>query len=140
MESELELIYGNERVVDWFGYWPSFHDAEILWIKMQRIIPIRAGGVGIELGIHFWEVHDRELTKHCLIHFFFEDCMDIRLEGFIFQNVLYELRFKIGGGAGYYRHLKVTLDSSQGLQGNFKCDHVEILKITPCDKDGVPTS
>jgi hypothetical protein len=139
MESELELIYGNEKLVGWFGYWPSFHDAEILWIKMQRSIPIRADGVSIDLGVHFWEVHDRELRENCLIQFFFDDCKEIQLDGFDFQNVLYELRLKLGG-AGSYKHLKVTLDSSTGLQGNFKCDHVEILNITPCDKDGVPVS
>ena len=29
-------IKGTEHVVKWFGYWPTFHDAEVLSISLDR--------------------------------------------------------------------------------------------------------
>jgi hypothetical protein len=29
-------IAGAEHVVKWFGYWPKFHDAEVLSISLDR--------------------------------------------------------------------------------------------------------
>ena len=27
---ELEVVEGAKNLRDWFGYWPSFHDAEVI--------------------------------------------------------------------------------------------------------------
>jgi hypothetical protein len=29
-------IAGAEKLITVFGYWPSFHDAEVLWIELRR--------------------------------------------------------------------------------------------------------
>lgn len=56
MDRKLELILGNEHIFNWFGYWPSFHDAEIHWIKLQRAVPLRGNSANIELMTHTWEL------------------------------------------------------------------------------------
>ena len=33
---ETPAIPGADQVVKWFGYWPTFHDAEILSITLNR--------------------------------------------------------------------------------------------------------
>jgi hypothetical protein len=35
LEPDLTRIDGAQRLYDWFGYWPSFHDAEILSLQLN---------------------------------------------------------------------------------------------------------
>lgn len=146
MDNVFELILGHEQVVSWFGYWPNFHDAEVHWIKLQQHVPLNGNGPFIELMLHTWDFTDqikiqgfRVTQKHCLIHIRFENCQDIELEGFSYQNVLFGLDFTMDS-IGRDKHLKVALDASQGVSISFKCSHVEIWGITPCDEKGVPLS
>jgi len=103
-EKELKLIWGSEQIIDWFGYWPSFHDAEIHWIKLQRGIPGQSNGSSAELLIHTYEITEDkdergflDLRKHCLIHLRLEGCTEVKLEGFGLQNILFGLDFKVKG-------------------------------------------
>jgi hypothetical protein len=45
-------IIGADAVVGWFGHWPSFHDAEILSVHINR------GGQSA-IRIHAWRLTDR---------------------------------------------------------------------------------
>ena len=54
--SEEAQFEGSEIVTDWFGYWPSLHDSEVLSADFQRAI----GGSGPELRV---KVHAFEMTS-----------------------------------------------------------------------------
>lgn len=83
-------ISGADRVVEWFGYWPSLHDAEITAISLNA-----EGESFIRIAAcHYLREVDPDghfkTTKHCRIALVFNDASDIALEsdsGFQ-QNVI----------------------------------------------------
>jgi hypothetical protein len=67
-------IPGAAEVIAWFGYWPTFHDAEVISITLNR-----SGGARVAL--HAWEITPETdpsgqfvLAKHAVVTF--------RMEGF----------------------------------------------------------
>jgi len=40
---ELGTIEGAKNLRDWFGYWPSFHDAEVILLHLHRRSDDRKG-------------------------------------------------------------------------------------------------
>ena len=91
-------IPGAADVVAWFGYWPSFHDAEVLSITLDRWRPSR-------IAVHTWnrtqELDARGyyvLDKHAIVTFVLEDFLldregitNTQIDGFNKQNVLSSL-------------------------------------------------
>ena len=85
-------IVDAQALVDWFGYWPDFHDAEILELVL------RTGKPSI-LKLHTWEMLN-EITeegfyaqaKNCIVTFSLIDVIETSLKDFYsHQNVLLEL-------------------------------------------------
>jgi hypothetical protein len=69
MPAGLDAIAGAQGLYDWFGYWPGFHDAEVL--KMRLSI-----GESSYLVVHTWEMTNKvnaqgfyEQTKHVVVEF-----------------------------------------------------------------------
>ena len=65
-------IEGAAELEEWFGYWPSFHDAEIVSLHLNR----RGSS---SLRVHTWEmtkeIDDKGyyvLAKHIVVEFVFE--------------------------------------------------------------------
>jgi hypothetical protein len=86
--SHLESISGFSNVASWFGGWPSFHDAEILQICLNRversfvkILTWQTEGELDEQGFYLQK-------KHAVVTFLFDDLQDVSLEGFSEQNVI----------------------------------------------------
>ena len=91
-------IPGKADVLAWFGYWPSFHDAEVLSITLDRAYPSR-------IAVHTWnrtpELDARGyyvLDKHAIVTFVLEDFLldregitNTQIDGFNHQNVLSSL-------------------------------------------------
>lgn len=44
---DIESIDGAQELFDWFGYWPDFHDAQIVQFKLALGAPI---GLTIQTG------------------------------------------------------------------------------------------
>jgi len=81
-------VPGAAELFDWFGFWPDFHDAEIVSLTLNR------SGVSI-LKIHTWEitgsVDERgyyKLQKHVIVNFQMEEIIDSELADFSSQNVV----------------------------------------------------
>ena len=84
-------IPGASDLFAWFGYWPTFHDGELISVHLDRTGPSR-------LLVHTWEktreVDSRgyyALQKHIIVTFVLEDIRDLELDGFSCQNVLANL-------------------------------------------------
>ncbi|MBY5817414.1 hypothetical protein HFN60_17470 [Rhizobium leguminosarum] len=100
-----EKIPGGPELLAWFGQKPTFHDAEILSLALNRT------GIS-ELKIRGWIGTDavdqdgyRVLDKHAVVTFTFEDIMDLQLDGFSRQNVINGLVLRYAtdrGRAGHY--------------------------------------
>lgn len=71
----LPNIPGSEEIISWYGEWPSFHDAEILELHLER-----TGQSWIKI-YNVWK-------KHGVVTFKLEEVADIELVDFSHQNVI----------------------------------------------------
>ena len=121
MEPWLEQIPGARALHDWFGYWPSFHDAEVVSISLNR-------ESDSTLSVHTWQMTDRVdergfyvLQKHVKVEFTLNDISALELSGFNDQNVLFGLVLS-QGPEGY----ELQLDPCYGLAGSITAKRIAI--------------
>ena len=114
-------IPGAEAVVEWFGRWPSFHDAEIIDVHFDR-----AGRSAIR--IHAWlmtEGIDSDgfyvSDRHAVVTFGLEDIVDLELFGFSNQNVIFGLTVERTD-----RGHRLKLDPCYGLSGAIEAERVSV--------------
>jgi hypothetical protein len=148
MASIESLIIGSEKLKTIFGYWPSFHDAEVLDLHFWR------GNIQTEKGIYDFPVltltiHVWELTKevdpqghlvlrrHTLTTLRFYDVDDFQMQGFNHQNAIMGLLLtseqRTEGPSPYFA---VEVEPAFGMGASFKCLRVEVLNAVPCSDDG----
>ena len=121
MDEFLRNIAGAQKLFDWFGYWPSFHDAEILSLALNR------SGVS-DMRILTWEMTNEidekgfyVLQKHTIVRFIFEEIIDLELSGFSDQNVIFGLSLRpIAEGT------RIALDPCCGLAGNISARNISV--------------
>lgn len=110
---ETPNIVDAQALVNWFGYWPNFHDAEILELVLRT-------GKPSLLKLHTWEMLN-EITedgyfaqaKNCIVTFSLIDITAASLEGFYsHQNVLLALTV-VPGLYGW----TISFISANGLGG-----------------------
>jgi len=82
---------GADSLTAWFGYWPSFHDAEIHALHLNR------QGLSL-LKLQTWHMTDRVddkgfivTEKYTLVTFSIKQIEALILEDFSHQNVISEL-------------------------------------------------
>lgn len=152
-------IKNSYKITDIFGYWPEFHDAEILELKLSV-----AGGepwvVGsesptMEMLVHLFEMTGDvtpegffRLAKHTLVRLRFGNVEGLQLSDFWYQNCISELDFGIDPArsargrnsieASRPGLLLVNIQSSVGLSGKFRCQSAEVVSTEPCDEKGKP--
>jgi hypothetical protein len=117
------LIPGAEAVAAWFGRWPSFHDAEILSVHLNRRAPSL-------IRIHTWnrgdttDRHGRYIReREAIVVFEFHAIMAFRMEGEDpdTQNVVQGLAVE-DTGSGY----RLRLFPSYGLSGEILVKHLVV--------------
>ena len=133
------LVAGSEKLLTIFGRWPSFHDAEVMEIRLTRK-PKEPGGkrdCGVELSvrIHTWDMTNvvdssgyYVLKNHTLVTFRFSGVEELKLEGFNHQNVIFGLTIQPkessdGGSAKFH----VEFDPSFGVDAMFDCSAIEVV-------------
>lgn len=124
-------IPGGPELLQWFeGRMPSFHDAEVLGLSLDR-----ASACAI-LNVHAFEmtseVDDRGYfvcTRHVVVTFKLSRISRIELDGFNHQNALDALEVSRTGDG----EIRVDLDPAYGLGGFIQARELEI-SITP----GIP--
>ena len=117
----LDGVAGARELEAWFGYWPTFHDAEVLSLTLER------KGLS-RLSVHTWHMTNQVgerghyvLTKHILVSFILDNVTDCDLSGFNHQNVLSSLRLE-REAKGY----KLSLDPCFGLNGSITTERLHI--------------
>lgn len=122
---QCEAIHGAKELHGWFGYWPNFHDAEILSLHLNR------AGTST-MNIHTWEMTKEVdtkgfyvLSKHVVVAFAMKEIFDLSLNGFTQQNVVSSLGIeKVENG---YR---LILGDCFGLGGRIDARDLSIA-LTP---------
>jgi hypothetical protein len=135
-------VEGAKEILNWFGYWPAFHDAEVLTITLER-------RSGCRVVIHAFEktsdVDSRGyyvLAKHALVTFTMEGfpagedgVVNTEIAAFNHQNVLFGAEVaKIPNGYA------LRLDGIFGVTGQICGERlrvsVEPWKPMPISTDG----
>ena len=136
MNIDERKIEGVELLTNIFGRFPSFHDAEIISLKLDR------GNfetlATLDLTIHVFEmtseiIENRYVLKnHTLVTFQFQEVVELELEGFDHQNVLQDLSI-IDIRHRQLERIKfeVTIPGITGLDGKFMCRTIKILAAVP---------
>jgi hypothetical protein len=116
-----DKVPGASELTKWFGYWPSFHDAEVLDIELHR-----TGHSTVR--IHTFETSSETnsqgffiCTKHVIVGFILEGLKDLHLNDFNGQNVITGLDLK-QIGEGY----ELTLEGCHGVDGTLTADRIHI--------------
>jgi hypothetical protein len=122
-------VPGSSELIRWFGYWPSFHDAEVLELQLHR-----TGHSTIR--IHTFEATSNVngqgffiCTKHVIVDFLLEGLKNLHLDYFNGQNVISGLDLKQTTD-GY----ELTLEGCHGVEGTLTADRIRV-EIEP----GLPT-
>jgi hypothetical protein len=133
--SEVE-IQNARLVTDIFGCWPSFHDAEVHSVLLER------GGKGqviLEARINLLEVTSKVdangryvLDHNSLVTLRFTQIVRLQITDFNRQNVLSSLMLtRAEEGDGDAGRWKVVFASSYGINAEFGCGSIAVCAITP---------
>jgi immunity protein 50 of polymorphic toxin system len=122
---EIMAIRGATELHDWFGYWPTFHDSEIISLHLNR-------KGSSSLHVHTWEMTKEidekgyyVMAKHIVVEFVFETISGLSLNSFNRQNVIFGLGLeKTDSG------FRLTLDECYGLAGSIEAEKLSI-RLTP---------
>ncbi|MFM2449607.1 MAG: hypothetical protein RIS44_2057 [Pseudomonadota bacterium] len=139
MNAEIEpaQIMGSDRVVALLGYWPTFHDAEVISFCVERAIPFERDHAVAHLAVHvrhFVSVgegtaqYEQVLSKSVLIRFRFVGVVDLSVSDFNHQNVINAIAVcAIEGDAPGV--LRVEVESIWGFGGTWGCSSVLVESV-----------
>lgn len=130
------LVRNGSLLTDIFGGWPSFHDAEVVELRLDRSGP---GGVELEAKVHLFETTSETtsegfyvLRNHTLATLRCAGIDQLSLEGFNHQNVLFDLSLVDISDRQLDRlRWEVSFDSSFGVAAQFLCETVAVINVEP---------
>lgn len=130
-------IRNAEALTRVFGYWPGFHDAEVVRLKLDR-----GGGreadPSLEADVYVFEMTSEVgpdgtyvLRHRTLVTLLFEGIDGLEMTGFNQQNVLMCLTIAESGTREESADLtcEVTFEGSWGLSGRFLCRRVTVVDV-----------
>lgn len=132
-------IQNSQALTTIFGEWPSFHDAEVVSISLNRHF---RKGASLEATIHLWQMTSEVDAKGYFVSknstltvLRFDDIVLELLEGFNHQNVLSELLISeiapaAEGNAGC--EYEVVFNPSFGCGAVFNCRSIQVISAEAC--------
>lgn len=143
-DEDLQAIENSRVLTDVYGQWPSFHDAEV-----HRVILNRSGDEGptLESVIHAWEttpeVDERGSyvqTKHMLVTLLFKNITDLVIDDFNSQNVLFSVYLaRVVDTSPESRKWQVNLSGIYGMDAKFLCSSIVIKGVHPYSNPEFPS-
>jgi hypothetical protein len=120
-----DSINGAQDLYDWFGYWPGFHDAEVLKLRLSI-------GEPSYLVVHTWEmtnkVNDKgfyDLTKHIVVEFALEGLSNVKIGDLWEGSILLDLGFE-----RTEQGFRLDFSAAYGMYGTIEARAVS-LRSTP---------
>jgi hypothetical protein len=121
----LESITGAQELYDWFGYWPDFHDAEVVKLRLDPAAPS-------SLVVHTWQMTNEvntqgfyELTKHAVVEFGLQGISNVNLVDWWEHSILLDL-----GVEKTDTGFRLSFSASYGLSGTIEVQGLS-LSVTP---------
>jgi len=116
---------GGDKVIRWFGNWPSFHDAEIISLDLSRA------------GESVLRVYPYAPEKPATVEFMLSDIADLELWDFSCQNVISSLeitKVKRDGGEAAFR---LEMGPCYGLAGHIDAKGIRVGLVPGKSPDGI---
>lgn len=129
-------VENEEALTNIFGRFPSFHDAEVISILLERD---GENSPSLEAKIHVFEMTNEVdvnghyvLANHTLVTFRFTHISLEYLRWFNHQNVLQvidivEIKPEENDGCNF----EVRMPSSYGCEASFRCSGVAMVRVEP---------
>jgi hypothetical protein len=125
-----------QRLTQIFGRWPSFHDAEVLRVRLDHAADL---GATLEADVHLFEmtsdVDERGyfvLRHHTLATLRFDALAALHLRWFGTQNVIAGLTIEeVREPEEPMLVWHIELDSSVGMEATFDCAVVTVADARP---------
>lgn len=136
---EIESKIQNSRsLTDLFGRWPSFHDAEVLRLTLDRG-EARSFNPNLQAAIHVFEMTSQideqgmyVLKGHVVATFLFFEIIEVRLEDFTHQNVLQNLSITDISDQQLERvKFHVAFNGIFGVTAEFHCRSIRVESVEP---------
>jgi Immunity protein 50 len=130
-------IAGSEQILSIYGEWPSFHDAEIISVFLDRKRYEGKYGPTVKVHVHCFEITNEivdghyKTINHNVINFAFYDVVEFELNGFDHQNILSGLNIK-NIRSYQLENINYQVNFTCGL--HFQCSTIEILTV----ETGIP--
>ena len=137
--SILKEITGGPEVVEWFGGWPQFGDAEVLELRL-----VRKGSSLLRLAAEVSAAgrYKGPPFKHAVFEFVLRDMIDVHIDGFSHQNIIGGLTLRRTEdeavhpslyGIGLVRGgVEIELEPCAGALGLIRCT-IDSIKIIPVE-------
>jgi hypothetical protein len=128
----MSRVVNSEILFEHFGYWPTFHDAEVVKVTFESLPTYRSA---VTFTIHAFEmiseVNEKgyfNLTKKCQIELQLIGIKELEFDYFSHQNVIFELCFEEQGS-----DIKTVFSSSVGMDATVIAEEALILSLTPIE-------
>jgi len=131
-------IRNSQLLTEIFGRFPSFHDAEVLHITLDRGEP-QSYCPYLQATIHVFEMTSQidergiyALKNHVAVTFRFIEIYDLLIEDFNQQNVLQGLSIVDISERQLERiKFEVSFDGIFGMTAKFQCNSISIESVEP---------
>lgn len=133
--SALEAMPGGRELIAHFGFVPSFHDAEIIKLDLQRRGPST-------IALQYWKTSPD--ADSCIVEIVMGQVVDVVLDGFSQQNVVGDVCFLIPAPVRPDRErlyfpttrreneIEIVISPCYGLEGFIRCLDVSFV-VGPYD-------
>lgn len=129
-------IRNSDALTSIFGRWPSFHDAEVLRVRLDRS---GVDGPEMEADVHVFEMTSDvtpegfyKLRHHTLATLLFSGIDEMSTADFNQQNVLGDLLLKdISERQLEVLKWEVVFEASFGFEARFLCEAISVLRAEP---------
>jgi hypothetical protein len=134
----MAAIAGAELVTRVFGYWPSFHDAEVVRVALSRTSDYMAGP-SLEADVHAFEMTSEAdergflvLRHHVLVSLRFDGLEQVQISNFNNQNALMGLEITdIGSRQLEGLNFEVRFDAAHGVDLALLCRSATVTAVRP---------
>lgn len=134
-------IRNVELLTKIFGRFPSFHDAEVLSLVLERG-ERDISGPTLETRIHVFEMTSEVvenkrivLKNHSIVRFRFSDIVNLEIDEFNHQNVLSGLYIDRNQDQGAETsQFKVTFEGIYGMHAVFGCRRISVESVEPYER------
>ena len=132
-----EYISGSKKVIEALGYWPSFHDAEVVSFSVERALPFKADCTLARLAVHIQQYeavgegtpqYELVLCKSIVLRFLFQGICALKSSDFNHQNVIDSISVSPVTTEDRVL-LAVVVESIWGFGCSLRCSSVEIEAI-----------